>query len=80
MLIPIAKKIIGKIQTRFIKGRNILEGFVVLYDVLHELHRLKERGLILKIDFEKAYNRVRWDFVKQVMVGKGFPRLGFHGS
>ena len=62
MLIPIAKKIIGKIQTRFIKGRNILEGFVVLHDVLHELHRLKERGLILKIDFEKAYNRVRWDF------------------
>jgi hypothetical protein len=26
----------------------------VLHEVLHELHRSKARGLVLKIDFEKA--------------------------
>jgi len=61
-LVPVAKKIIGTNQTGFIKGRNILEGVVVLHEVLHELHRSKSRGLILKIDFEKAYDRVRWNF------------------
>jgi hypothetical protein len=74
MLFPVAKKTIGKNQTRYIKGRNILEGVVILHDVLHELHISKARSMILKIDFEKAYNRVRWDFSEQVMVGKGFPQ------
>jgi hypothetical protein len=61
-LVPVAKKIIGTNQTGFIKGRNILEGVVVLHEVLHELYRSKARGLILKIDFEKAYDRARWNF------------------
>jgi hypothetical protein len=73
-LVPVAKKIIRKNQTGFIHGRNILEGMVVLHEVLHELHRTKARGLILKIDFEKAYDRVRWDFLEKVMYGKGFPQ------
>ena len=47
---------------------------VVLHEVLHELHRSKSRGLILKIDFEKAYDRVRRDFLETVMQGKGFPQ------
>lgn len=61
-LTPIAKKIIDPNQTGFIKGRNILEGVVILHEVLHELRKSKGQGLILKIDFEKAYNRVRWKF------------------
>jgi len=28
--------------------------------------------VILKIDFEKTYDRVRWDFLEQVMVGRNF--------
>jgi hypothetical protein len=72
-LIPVAKKIISKNQTCFIKGRNILEGVVVLHEVLHELKNSKSRGLILKLDFEKAYDRVRWSFLEQFMKGKGFP-------
>ena len=74
-LVPIAQKYIGKNQTRFVKGRNILEGVVVLHEVLHELKRSKRRGLILKIDFEKAYDRVRWDFLEEILVGRGFPPL-----
>lgn len=72
-LVPVARRIISKNQTGFIKGRNILEGVVVLHEVLHELHRSKARSLIMKIDFEKAYDRVRWEFLEQVMEGKGFP-------
>lgn len=52
-----------------------MDGVVVLHEVLHELHRSKSTGLVLKIDFEKAYDRVSWDFLEQVMSGKGFPHL-----
>lgn len=32
----------------------------------------KLRGVVLKIDFEKAYDSVRWDFVEQILDRKGF--------
>lgn len=72
-LVLVAKENISKNQTGFIKGRNILEGVVVLHEVIHELTSSKRKGLILKLDFEKAYDRVRWSFLEQVMIGKGFP-------
>jgi mannosylglycoprotein endo-beta-mannosidase len=32
----------------------------------------KHEGVILKIDFEKAYDSIRFDFVEEVMTRKGF--------
>jgi hypothetical protein len=72
-LSPLTKEVIGDNQIGFIKGKNILEGVVVLHEVIHELKRSKSKGLILKIDFEKAYDKVRWDFLEEVMRGKDFP-------
>ena len=34
------------------RGRNILEGFVILHETIHELHRKNQSGVIFKIDFE----------------------------
>jgi hypothetical protein len=45
---------------------------VILHEVLHELRTTKGKGLILKINFEKAYNKVRWDFWEQVLIGRNF--------
>jgi hypothetical protein len=63
----LAKKLISPKQTTFIKGRYIVDGAVMLHEIVHELHRKKMQGVILKIDFEKAYDNVRWDFVDEVM-------------
>ena len=49
-----------------------MEGVVVLHETIHELHRKKQNGVILKIDFEKAYDKVRWSFVHQTLRMKGF--------
>lgn len=73
-LMPVADKVIGRNQTGFIKGRNIMEGVVVLHEVLHELKRSKKKGLVLKIDIEKSYDRVRWTFLEQVTIEKRFPK------
>jgi len=40
-------------------GHNILEGVVILHETIHELHRKNLNGIIFKIDFEKAYDKVR---------------------
>jgi hypothetical protein len=54
-----AKEVIGDNQTGFIIGKNIMKGVLILHEVIHELKRTKGRGVILKIDFEKAYDKVR---------------------
>jgi hypothetical protein len=68
----IAENVIKPTQTAFMPGRNILEGVVILHETIHELHRKKMDGIIFKIDFEKAYDKVNWSFLQQVMRIKGF--------
>jgi hypothetical protein len=55
----IADRIISPSQTAFMRGQNILEGVVILHESIHELHRKKQNGVIFKIDFEKAYDKVK---------------------
>lgn len=66
------KKVIKPTQTTFMPGRHILEGVLILHETIHELHRKKMDGVLLKIDFEKAYDKVKWSFLQQVMRMKGF--------
>ena len=68
----VAHKVIRSSQTAFLPGRFILEGAVVLHETIHELHRKKKSGVILKLDFEKAYDKVKWPFLQQVLRLKGF--------
>jgi hypothetical protein len=49
-----------------------MEGVIVLHETIHELHRKKQNGVILKIDFEKAYDKINWSFVQQALRMKGF--------
>jgi hypothetical protein len=57
-------------QIAFLPVRYILEGLVILHETIHELKRKKQNGLILKLDFEKACDKVNWTFSQQVMSGK----------
>jgi hypothetical protein len=56
-------KVVYPTQSAFIPGRNILEGVVILHKTIHELHRKKMDGALFKIDFEKAYDKVKWSFI-----------------
>jgi mannosylglycoprotein endo-beta-mannosidase len=40
--------------------------------VLHELRSTKSAGVILKLDFKKAYDMVSWAFLEEVLHRKGF--------
>ena len=63
----VAKKVISPTQTAFLPGRNIMEGVIVLHKTIHQLHKKKQSGVIFKIDFEKAYDKVKWSFVQQTL-------------
>jgi hypothetical protein len=68
----VADIIVRPSQTAFMPDRNILEGVIILHKSIHELQRKKLDGVILKLDFEKAYDKVKWKFLQQAMHMKGF--------
>jgi hypothetical protein len=68
----VADHIISLTQSAFMAGRNILEGVVILHDKIHELHRNNLNGVIFKIDFRKAYDKIRWTFLFQTLCMKDF--------
>jgi hypothetical protein len=43
-------------------------------DLSHELRSRKRQGIILKLDFEKAYDKVHWGFMFEVLKKKNFPQ------
>lgn len=59
-------------HTAFMHGRNIFDGVVILHETVHELHRKILNGVILKFDFKKAYDKVKWSFLQQTLKIKGF--------
>jgi hypothetical protein len=71
-LSSLVDKLISKSQTAFIPGRFILEGVITLHEILHELRLKKTKGVILKLDFEKAYDKVHWSFLIEVLKQKNF--------
>jgi hypothetical protein len=71
----VAQKIIRPSQTAFMSRRNIMEGVVILHETIHEMHSKKLDGVILKLDFEKAYDKVNWSFLQQTLRTKGFAPL-----
>jgi hypothetical protein len=68
----IAEKLISPTQTAFMPRKNIMEGVVMLHETIHELHRKKTSGIVLKLDFKKAYDKVNWGFLQQTLRMKGF--------
>jgi hypothetical protein len=47
---------------------------VVIHETLHELRRKKRECIILKLDFEKAYDKVSWSFLIEVLERKKNPK------
>ena len=72
-LSKIIKPIILPTQTAFIKGRYIMEGIVILHEVLNSIHYNKQNAVIFKVDFEKVYDKIKWPFVYKMLKMKKFP-------
>jgi hypothetical protein len=45
---------------------------VIAHEILHSLDRTNRPGVIFKIDYEKAYDRVNLDFLIEILESRGF--------
>jgi hypothetical protein len=68
----VADRLIASSQTAFIKGRYIQESVVTAHETLHSVHQSKQQGVVMKLDYEKAYVKVNWEFMLEVLEKRGF--------
>ncbi|GJY38021.1 RNA-directed DNA polymerase, eukaryota [Tanacetum coccineum] len=71
-LVGVLSGIVNEVQSAFISDRQILDGPFILNEVLHWCKLRKKQALIFKVDFEKAYDSVRWDFLDEILRKFGF--------
>jgi hypothetical protein len=64
--------LIPNTQSAFIKGRQLVDGVVVVNEVIDYAKKVGKECLILKVDFEKAYDSVEWGFLDYMLRRFGF--------
>ena len=65
-------KLIHEDQSGFVQERYIGDNIRLLYDMIHYLQEKKKPGLLVSIDFEKAFDSIDWSFMKKVLASFGF--------
>ncbi|GJR25987.1 RNA-directed DNA polymerase, eukaryota [Tanacetum coccineum] len=71
-LVDVLADIVNEVQSAFVANRQILDGPFILNEVYHWCKKKKKQTMIFKVDFEKAYDSVRWDYLDAVLLNFGF--------
>ncbi|XP_028790032.1 uncharacterized protein LOC114746021 [Neltuma alba] len=72
---PILARIISQNQRAFIEGRLIQGNIIIAHEAYHYLKNKKKcrkYEMVVKIDMNKAYDRLEWRFIEEVMRKMGF--------
>ena len=69
--------VLSESQSNFQSDKAISDNILVAFESLHHM-KTKKRGkegfMAMKLDMSKAYDRVEWIFLEQLM-----RKMGFHG-
>ena len=54
----IVRTVISEVQTAFVKNRSILDGPLIVNELISWAKRVKKEVFFLKLDFEKAFDKL----------------------
>ena len=71
----ILPNVISDSQSVFVPNRLITDNNTVAFEVLHRMRNKRtgrKRQMAIKLDISKAYDRVEWSFLRNIMIKLGF--------
>eukprot|EP00253_Pinus_taeda_P002268 PITA_02268 len=69
---PILSNCISPKQFGFLDGRQIHEAIGVAQETIHSIRNSKSKGVVLKIDLSKAYDKISWTYLRMLLTHLGF--------
>lgn len=74
---PLLPRLISNAQANFVPNRQITDNIVIVQEVIHTMRRKQgSKGyMAIKIDFEKAYDRLDWSFIRDTLLQMNIPLL-----
>ncbi|KAL3686499.1 hypothetical protein R1sor_009073 [Riccia sorocarpa] len=66
-LSPVLQRLVTWEQNAFLPGRNLHSTVFLCNEAVHEAKALQQDAVLLKIDFKKAFDTLRWQFIYDVM-------------
>ena len=72
---PLLPKLISPMQAAFLEGRRGSDNIIIAQELIYSLRNRRGRDgyMVVKIDLEKAYDRLEWSFIRMVLTHFGFP-------
>nr|GEY70782.1 putative RNA-directed DNA polymerase, eukaryota, reverse transcriptase zinc-binding domain protein [Tanacetum cinerariifolium] len=71
-LSKVIDKVVNKEQSAFIAGRQILDGPLIISEIIQWYKKRKKKMLIFKVDFKKAFDSVSWKYMDFILDSLGF--------
>ncbi|XP_019255184.1 PREDICTED: uncharacterized protein LOC109233777 [Nicotiana attenuata] len=65
-------KLVDTQQMSFIKGRQIMDAILIANECVDARMKSKDPGIMCKLDIEKAYDHLNWEFLPGVLLKMGF--------
>ena len=72
---PFLGKLISPLQSAFVPGKKGIDNVIIAQELIHSLSKKKGKVgyMAIKIDLEKAYDKIEWSFVREMLVRANFP-------
>ena len=68
---PLLPKLISSKKLGFVERRHILDGVILVHEMLHSLKSSRTPGMMIKLDIVKAYDKLSWQYINKMLESYG---------
>ena len=74
---PHLEHLVSPYQLAFVPGRRGADNVIIVQELIHSIGIAKGRKgyMAIKIDLEKAYDKIEWSFIREMLIFFNFPAI-----